>query len=432
MSTIIKRFTIFVLFLSAIAISHHLRNLNSNNHLTQIMTQSTTTTLTNKDSNQSYPIHITISLLTAPRYMSRDKELTETIFSIANELEHLWIQSNQSFIHPGATTATTRHNDDNHFSTNILSSNLLFEFFILNHHGSEHVNLYEFMDDLRKQSRYSISQFIKQKGWINETLLREQVEAEEDEEEIFEFVGNQTYFDQFKRKAKLPNETIELEPFISESIPLYFSYKEFYFPLKDAPVVFKQTHHVASLLRESYYRLLKIYHGDEKRVRDKSFILLLEDDFPVCENHMKKLIQLLQISQIQYPENLCGIFMGTGGSSILINSSVLPHLSQILRKDPTFENGRLFKNEDGSIRPLPHDVMIQSCLLGEFEDCRENPVLRNCKSIVSDRLFFRHAGEKAPTDKFLSHKGNKWQCGWINPLTSSPSLPPVVLYQFLQ
>ncbi|KAG2373169.1 hypothetical protein C9374_012771 [Naegleria lovaniensis] len=355
--------------------------------------------------------------------MSRDKELTETIFSMANELEDILVPSNQPFTHSNETL-------NHHIHSNNVSSNLLFEFFILNHHGSEHANLYEFMDDLRKRSRYSISQFIKHKGWINETLLNDS--SEESEEEIFEFVGNQTYFDQFKRKAKLPNETIELQPFISESIPLYFSYKEFYFPLKDAPVVFKQTHHVASLLRESYYRLLKIYNGNEKRVRDKSFILLLEDDFPVCEQHMKKLIQLLRISQLQYPENLCGIFMGTGGSSILMNSSVLPHLSQILRKDPTFENGRLFKNEDGSIRPLPHDVMIQSCLLGEFKDCREDPVLRNCKSIVSDRLFFRHAGEKAPTDKFLSHKGNKWQCGWRNPLTSSPSMPPVVLYQLLQ
>ena len=97
----------------------------------------------------------------------------------------------------------------------------------------------------------------------------------------------------------------------------------------------------------------------------------------------------------------------------------------MLKSEPTLENGRLIRMSDGSLSPIPQDVTLQSCLLGNWNDCIKHPILSKCKSTVSDRLFFRHIGEKS-TDKFLKHTNNKWQCGWRNPLTSFPTMPNII------
>ena len=229
-------------------------------------------------------LHITIALLSAPRYESRgEKELTRTILSIANEFENF-----------------TKGKD----------SNVSVDMFLLNHFGESHVNLYETFDDLRQIKQYSFFKFMKQNGMIlNDT---DQIE------EVFEYRGSETYYDQFKTRVTLPKSEIEHVPFISPEIPLYFSYKEHYFPLKNAPIIFKQLQHVSSLFRETYYHMRTTFSEEEL---NDHYVLLLEDDFPFCDGHFKKMINALRISK-SFSSDFCGLFMATGMFCVVFNNVV--------------------------------------------------------------------------------------------------------------
>lgn len=63
---------------------------------------------------------------------------------------------------------------------------------------------------------------------------------------------------------------------------------------------------------------------------DTQYVMLLEDDFPLCEGCWKKLMTVLVYAQSGIAAGHCGIFVGTGGSGLIIRHEMIPVLAQLL------------------------------------------------------------------------------------------------------
>ncbi|KAL9645351.1 hypothetical protein ABK040_002550 [Willaertia magna] len=361
---------------------------------------------------------LTIAILTAPRYKSKNQELVETFFSLINEIKDKFILQKEQF------------------KINI---------YLLNHHGEKHVNLFELFYEIYKKRNWNLTKTLQNEGmFINNNLENdnEDYSFEEDEDVMMD---RDLFITKLRERIKLPsNELLDHVPILfdnkEENInTLTFSYKEIYNPLENSPVIHRQLIHTITLLENLMNQTSFSSSNDNftnninntKEEQDE-FIFLLEDDFPICKDHFQKFLTSIQLGKGLFGESFCSSFFATGGSAILFKKELIPILLKTLRVEPTIKNKRLLWNDFyQGYRPIAHDVLIQRCLLGELEECREiiEKKERNgmgcLPMLVSDTLYFHHVGYDS-TDQFLKHDREKWLCSYRNPLTSHYLLPTIL------
>ncbi|KAL0067982.1 hypothetical protein AAF712_004885 [Marasmius tenuissimus] len=178
------------------------------------------------------------------------------------------------------------------------------------------------------------------------------------------------------------------------------------------------------------------------------WIMIVEDDFPLCENGadiLKRTMWLLELGRKQALEasgevevevGTRSAFIGTGGSGLIFHHTLLPMLEHILRTHALpFRPGKTPFPPFAIRRPA--DVVMQDCLLGLDPMCsRElyplrslqtntlpDSVKKDLKNInrqsdddvtmfIPSRLVMDHIGGMVSTT--VGKKGNtdKWRCGW--------------------
>ncbi|GAA5798886.1 hypothetical protein HPULCUR_004293 [Helicostylum pulchrum] len=133
-----------------------------------------------------------------------------------------------------------------------------------------------------------------------------------------------------------------------------------------------------------------------------TYIALVEDDFPVCgTKEWRKIESVIYAANIESP-NHCGVFVGTGGSGLFLKPKIAKLASGLLLKYPN----------------LPPDIIIQQCLLGNLNECRE------CTQtlVTSKTLLMYHIGYNTSTSEDRSYKKNEFQCGWRHPFNGDPNV----------
>eukprot|EP01080_Neovahlkampfia_damariscottae_P009638 gene9638-1842_t len=175
----------------------------------------------------------------------------------------------------------------------------------------------------------------------------------------------------YKLKTELKKSTIQIE-FIEKA------HQEFY------SIIEQQRNDVLSILREVDMNY--------------KYLLLLEDDFPICKNQLQNiLLSLCHIESID--KKSCGLFTGMGGSGIIFNiQNSLVRLKKELFLNPIYIHA--------------HDIQIQLCLDGTL--CKK------CKHhfYISPSLYFFHIGYDTSTYR-RKQKKSSWQCGWRHVYTNS-------------
>lgn len=129
-----------------------------------------------------------------------------------------------------------------------------------------------------------------------------------------------------------------------------------------------------------------------------TYIALVEDDFPVCgAKEWRQIESVIYAANIESPGH-CGVFVGTGGSGLFLKPKIAKLVSGLLLKYPS----------------LPPDIIIQQCLLGNLQECRE------CSQtlVTSKTLLMYHIGYNTSTSLDRSYKKNEFQCGWRHPFVS--------------
>ncbi|CAJ0906767.1 1836_t:CDS:2, partial [Entrophospora sp. SA101] len=125
-----------------------------------------------------------------------------------------------------------------------------------------------------------------------------------------------------------------------------------------------------------------------------TYVGLIEDDFPLCEDKWKELLTIIYIANIQVPKH-CGVFIGTGGSGLIMKTDKALIASDLLLSE----------------LDLAPDVLIQNCLLGEIKKCDE------CSKtlVISKTLLMYHLGYNTSTSSNRVYHKYQYQCGWRHP-----------------
>lgn len=154
-------------------------------------------------------------------------------------------------------------------------------------------------------------------------------------------------------------------------------------------VIRNQMMHVISILQEA-------------QALNSDYVLLLEDDFPICAYKWHVLMQKMCTIQ-QHQVNNCGLFTATGGSGFVIPTrTALPVLLQFLQS----------KQDAWPLEP--HDILMQVCLAGIAPACQATC---NMRYYTTPTLLFYHTGWKSSTIPDREFPMDRWQCGWRNPMT---------------
>jgi hypothetical protein len=134
---------------------------------------------------------------------------------------------------------------------------------------------------------------------------------------------------------------------------------------------------------------------------DSTFVMLIEDDFPLCQpdgftNFLKTLSWTFGSDS-----NPCAVFIGTGGSGILLRRDIAEIIISLLRSD--------------NLTHRPTDLIMQDCVRGILPGCF------SCSHpkqglVVSRRMLMRHIGSNASTFKRRHYHGDQYQCDWRQPL----------------
>ncbi|KAK1224960.1 hypothetical protein PQX77_012109 [Marasmius sp. AFHP31] len=176
------------------------------------------------------------------------------------------------------------------------------------------------------------------------------------------------------------------------------------------------------------------------------WIMIVEDDFPLCQNGadiLKRTMWLLELGKKQALKasseaevGTRSAFIGTGGSGLIFHHTLLPMLEHILRTHALpFRPGKTPFPPFAIRRPA--DVVMQDCLLGLDPLCsRELYPLRILQTntlpdsvkedleninrqsdgdvtmFIPSKLVMDHIGGMVSTT--FGKKGNtdKWRCGW--------------------
>ncbi|CAG8595249.1 11574_t:CDS:2, partial [Scutellospora calospora] len=127
-----------------------------------------------------------------------------------------------------------------------------------------------------------------------------------------------------------------------------------------------------------------------------TYIALVEDDFPLCDGKWKEMLTVIYNANIQVPQH-CGIFVGTGGSGLLIRKNKALFASDLLLKEESQE--------------IPPDIILQNCLMGRAKGCEE------CTQtlVTSKVLLMYHIGYNTSTSPDRIYQKKEFQCGWRHP-----------------
>lgn len=125
-----------------------------------------------------------------------------------------------------------------------------------------------------------------------------------------------------------------------------------------------------------------------------TYVALIEDDFPLCDNKWRELMTVVWEAQVQVPRH-CGVFIGTGGSGLLMKQKYALKGAELLLEDDE----------------TPPDIILQNCLKGEHPACQE------CSQslVTSKTLLMYHLGYNASTIPDRKYKRREYQCGWRHP-----------------
>ncbi|KAI8813777.1 hypothetical protein BJ742DRAFT_787445 [Cladochytrium replicatum] len=125
---------------------------------------------------------------------------------------------------------------------------------------------------------------------------------------------------------------------------------------------------------------------------DSKYYTILEDDFPLCDGGWDSMLRLLRFAQ---GYDHCGLFVGTGGSGILMDAFAADTVSSLLMSPTYYE--------------VPADLVMQRCVRGVLDECAQ------CKMVISPRLLMRHIGFNTSTWENRVYGEERWQCGWRHP-----------------
>ncbi|KAK9761418.1 hypothetical protein K7432_013694 [Basidiobolus ranarum] len=132
-----------------------------------------------------------------------------------------------------------------------------------------------------------------------------------------------------------------------------------------------------------------------------SYISIIEDDFPLCENTWPEFLRVLYHANKHVPEH-CGAFVGTGGSGLIFKQHIVQRAHQLLlTEDPE----------------IPPDIILQDCLLGIHPQCQE------CSQtlVISKSLLMHHVGFNTSTSDDRVYNSDEFQCGWRHPFNGEQS-----------
>lgn len=140
---------------------------------------------------------------------------------------------------------------------------------------------------------------------------------------------------------------------------------------------------------------------------DTRYVAIVEDDMPLCYGEgWEELLRVLWEANRQVPQH-CGLFVGTGGSGLILRSDLVSVIADLLRN---YEGEKL---DD----IIPADVVIQECLRGELPQCAE------CAGslVTSPTMLMYHTGAKTSTGDRV-YQEDMWQCGWRQPFNGEPDV----------
>ncbi|KAF9975878.1 hypothetical protein BGZ73_000276 [Actinomortierella ambigua] len=144
---------------------------------------------------------------------------------------------------------------------------------------------------------------------------------------------------------------------------------------------------------------------------ETTYLGIMEDDFPFCEDGWQMMLQSLYKAQ-QVDENHCAVFVGTGGSGLLLKRAVALTASFILEGDVA-----LAERGVDPKKLTPPDVALQNCILGDHDFCT------SCRGtlVTSKTLAQRHLGYNSSTSGD-GYKREEFQCGWRQPFNGRPDI----------
>ncbi|CEH15427.1 hypothetical protein CBOM_03740 [Ceraceosorus bombacis] len=178
--------------------------------------------------------------------------------------------------------------------------------------------------------------------------------------------------------------------------------------------------HLAELLRWSW-----------EREGSSEWVLVAEDDFPVCGDWgwrgIEGVIAELELQRRPWVDlrasgaaegvshagpPLAG-WVGAGGSGLILHRSLMPIAERLLR---------LYATSDGRrpLAPLPADLVVQQCMSGEISLCGKDRGM-----IISSRMLMGHVGSG---NSALGHNtpGSRWRCRWRHPSHGLPYVKMVL------
>lgn len=130
-----------------------------------------------------------------------------------------------------------------------------------------------------------------------------------------------------------------------------------------------------------------IRHAAEQLYPKSHYIGIIEDDFPLCSGEWNEVLRLIRDANKKLPDH-CGIFIGTGGSGLIIrHNKIEASLISMHGVDPT-------------------DVGLQNCIRGK--------TCTGCQVVIPSRILMRHTGHNSSTLGNWYH-AEKYQCGSRHP-----------------
>lgn len=175
---------------------------------------------------------------------------------------------------------------------------------------------------------------------------------------------------------------------------------------------------------------------------ESAYVVLTEDDFPLCPGAWEELGRGLVRTNEVMPDTEegaghCGVFFATGGSGLAIRGSVARTLPGLLlgeedaRGEEREERARrgewsVRAEDEGADTP---DLVIQDCLRGRVEGCEQCAPRAGRARVLGDRwgrsglvgtrrLLQRHLGYNASTLPGRKYGKEEWACGWRQPFVS--------------
>ncbi|KAG0227342.1 hypothetical protein BGW42_002984 [Actinomortierella wolfii] len=144
---------------------------------------------------------------------------------------------------------------------------------------------------------------------------------------------------------------------------------------------------------------------------ESTYLGIMEDDFPFCEDGWQMMMQSLYKAQ-QVEQDHCAVFVGTGGSGMLLKRSVALTASFILEGDVALAERGVDPKQ-----LTPPDIALQNCILGNHDFCT------SCRNtlVISKTLAQRHLGYNSSTSGD-GYKREEFQCGWRQPFNGRPDV----------